>query len=210
MGKKKNGNKKGGGGEKKEKVSLSIVVYVSCLCDGCTPKILKYIHQVEGVETAKVERSSNEVTVIGAVDPKAIVEKLRKETKKKIELISPQPKKVENKEEKKQKDDKNDGGEDDGGGKGKKKKNKDGNGGGDGGNEANADGATMEYVVQPEFGYMPGYPGYLHGYLGYGHPGYEYSSGHSHPHGRGYGHAYPGYVPGYSLSLHPPQQMFNN
>ncbi|XVE59041.1 hypothetical protein DITRI_Ditri05aG0013000 [Diplodiscus trichospermus] len=303
MGEKKNGNKKGGDGEKKEKVSTSIVLKVDCLCEGCESKILKYIRQFEGVETVKTD-SSNKVTVVGAVDPKAIAEKLQKKTKKKVELISPQPKKDDNKEEKKEKkpdkektqdsdnkpekkpkeapvttadlkvqlkcqcegciakirkivsetkgvhelkvdkqkelvtvkgtmdvkalakdlkdklkkkveivppkkekDGNNEGGENGGGGK---KKNK---GGGDGGNEANAGGAKMEgnkmeYVVQPEFGYMPGYPGYMPGYPGYRHPGYGYGYGHSHPHP--HGHAYPGYVPGYPVSLHPPHQMFND
>ncbi|XVE59040.1 hypothetical protein DITRI_Ditri05aG0012900 [Diplodiscus trichospermus] len=185
----KNGNKKGGNGEKKKKGSSTIVVYVSCLCDGCAPKILNYIHQVEGVETVKADSSSNEVTVIGAVDPKAIVERLRTETKKKIELISPQPKKDDNKKEKKHKKNKNEGGKDGGGGKGKNNNNnnnnKGGNGGGDGGNEANVDGATMEYVVQRKFGYMLGYHGYMHAYLGYGHPGYGYGHRHSHPHRHG-------------------------
>ncbi|XVF05738.1 hypothetical protein REPUB_Repub05bG0198000 [Reevesia pubescens] len=298
--KKKNGNKKGGDGEKKEKGSLTIVLKVDCLCDGCASKIIKYIRKIEGVETVKTESSSNKVTVIGAVDPTAIKEKLVKKTKKKVELISPQPKKDDttNKEEKKpekeknkdsdnkqdkkpkeapvttadlkvqlkcqcqgcidkirkivsetkgvhelkvdkqkelvtvkgtmdvkalaealkaklnksveivppkkEKDGNNEGGENGGG----KKKNKGGNGGGgDGGNQANATvAAAATGMVQPEFGYMPGYPGYMPGYPGYGHPGYGYSYGHPHPHG----HGYPGYVPGYPVSANPPHQMFND
>ena len=43
------------------------------------------------------------MTVSGAVDPTAIKEKLLKKTKKKVDLVSPQPKKDDNKEEKKEK-----------------------------------------------------------------------------------------------------------
>ncbi|PPR93853.1 hypothetical protein GOBAR_AA26824 [Gossypium barbadense] len=70
---------------------------------------------------------------------------------------------------KKEKDGKNEGGE---------------NGGG---------GSKMEFMVQPQFGYMPAYSGYEH-------PGY----------GFGYGHGYSGYVPGYPVSVHPPHHMFND
>ncbi|XWS71861.1 hypothetical protein CRYUN_Cryun03dG0174200 [Craigia yunnanensis] len=300
MGKKNNGNKKGGDGEKKEKASLTVVLKVDCLCEGCATKIHKYIREFEGVETVKIDSSSNKVTVIGAVDPTAIEEKLLKKTKKKVGLVSPQPKKDDNKEEKKekkpdkeknqdsdnkpekktkeapvttadlkvqlkcqcegcivkirkivsetkgvhelkvdklkelvtvkgtmdvkalakaledtlkknveivppkkQKDGNNEGGEN-GGGVGGGKKNKGGNGGGDGGNEAKMEGNRMEFMVQPEFGYMPGYPGYMPSYPGYGHPGYGYGYGQPH------GHAYPGYVQGYPVSVNPPHQMFND
>lgn len=58
---------------------------------------------VTGVETVKPEMSSNKVTVIGTADPTAIKEKLDKKTKKKVELISSQPKKDDNKDENKEK-----------------------------------------------------------------------------------------------------------
>ncbi|KAE8713454.1 AMP-dependent synthetase and ligase family protein isoform 1 [Hibiscus syriacus] len=310
---KKNGNKKGGDGENKEKGSSPIVFKVDCLCDGCVIKVLKCIREVQGVETVTTESSTNKVTVTGAVDPTSIKEKLVKKTKKKVDLISPQPKKDDNKEEKKEKkadkeknqdsgndngknpekkpkeapitmadlkvqpycqcwgctvkirkivadtkgvhelkvdkvkemvtvkgtmdvnalaealkeklkknveivplkkekDGKNEGGEDSGGGggdggKGKKKNNKGGNGGsGDGGNQAAAttgdrngkmEGARMEFIVQPQFGYMPSYPGC-------GHPAYGYGYGHQQ------GHGYSGYVPGYPVSVHPPHHLFND
>ncbi|EOY34467.1 hypothetical protein QUC31_018424 [Theobroma cacao] len=301
MGEKKNGNKKGGDGEKKEKVS--VVLKVDCLCDGCAEKITKHIRGFEGVETVQADSSSNKVTVVGAVDPAAIKEKLEKKTKKKVDLISPQPKKDDNKEEKKEKkadkeknpdsnnkqekkpkeapvttadlkvqmkcqcqgcrdkvnkivsetkgvqeskidkqkglvtvkgtmdvkalaealkgklkknveivppkkekDGNKEGGEKgDGGGKNKTNNNKGGNGGGDGNGGPKMEGSRMESIVQPESGYMPGYPGYMAGY-----PGYGYGYGHPHPYPLQHGHGYPGYVPGYPVSVHPPHQMFND
>ncbi|XP_039014847.1 heavy metal-associated isoprenylated plant protein 3-like [Hibiscus syriacus] len=103
MGEKKNGSKKGGDGEKKEKGSSTIVLKFDCFCEGCATKILKHIHEFEGVETVKTDMSSNKVTVIGTMDPTAMKEKLVKKTKKKVDLVSPQPKKDDNKEEKKEK-----------------------------------------------------------------------------------------------------------
>ncbi|XP_038992709.1 heavy metal-associated isoprenylated plant protein 3-like [Hibiscus syriacus] len=101
MGEKKNGSKKGGDGEKKEKGSSTIVLKFDCFCEGCATKILKHIHEFQGVETVKTEMSLNRVTVIGTMDPTAMKEKLVKKTKKKVDLVSPQPKKDDNKEEKK-------------------------------------------------------------------------------------------------------------
>ncbi|XVF68518.1 hypothetical protein PTKIN_Ptkin11bG0009100 [Pterospermum kingtungense] len=321
MGEKKNGNN----GEKKDKGSLTIVLKVDCLCEGCANKIIKYVREFEGVETVKTESGSNKVTVSGAVDPTAIKEKLVKKTKKNVDLVSPQPKKDDNKAEKKEKnpdneknpdsdkkpekkpkenplttadlkvqlkcqcqgcvvkirkivsetkgvhemkvdkqkelvtvkgtmdvkalaealkdklkksveivppkkekekDGNNDGGGNgggggggNGGGGGGKKNKKGGNGGGgEGGNEANAGGGgkmeekRMEFMPQPGYGYMPGYPGYMPGYPGHGHPGYGYGYGYQHPYPYPYphGHGYPGYVSGYPVSVHPPHQMFND
>lgn len=44
----------------------------------------------------KAESGSNKVTVIGKVDPSKVREKLAEKTKKKVDLISPQPTKKEN------------------------------------------------------------------------------------------------------------------
>ncbi|MBA0745277.1 hypothetical protein Gogos_007855 [Gossypium gossypioides] len=100
---KKSGNKKGGDGDKKEKGSLTVVLKVDCLCEGCASKILKCVREFEGVETVKTESNSNKVTVTGAVDPTAIKENIVKKSKKKVDVIAPQPKKDDNKEDKKEK-----------------------------------------------------------------------------------------------------------
>nr|KJB56220.1 hypothetical protein B456_009G110700 [Gossypium raimondii] len=103
MGEKKSGNKKGGDGDKKEKGSLTVVFKVDCLCEGCASKILKCVREFEGVETVKTESNSSKVTVTGAVDPTAIKENIVKKSKKKVDVIAPQPKKDDNKEDKKEK-----------------------------------------------------------------------------------------------------------
>lgn len=46
-----------------------------------------------GVEDVKVDSVGNKLTVTGKVDPAKIKEKLEEKTKKKVEIVSPQPKK---------------------------------------------------------------------------------------------------------------------
>ncbi|KAK8697939.1 hypothetical protein V6N13_114071 [Hibiscus sabdariffa] len=107
MGEKNNGSKKGGDGENKGKGSSTIVLKFDCFCEGCATKILKHIHDFEGVESVKTEMTSKQVTVTGAVDPTSLKKKLVKKTKKNVYLLSPQPKKDDNKEEKKPDKEKN-------------------------------------------------------------------------------------------------------
>ena len=68
-----------------------------------------------GVELVKAEATSNKLTVTGKVDPLKIRDYLNHKTKKKVELISPQPQKQDtnknnnnNKEDKKSNDKKPD------------------------------------------------------------------------------------------------------
>ena len=101
----------------------------------------------------KVDELKELVTVKGTMDVNALAKALKDKLKKNVEIVPP----------KKEKDGNNEGGENGGGGG---KKNKGGNGGGDGGNKAKMEGNKMEFMVQPEFGYMPGYPGYMPSYPG--------------------------------------------
>lgn len=48
---------------------------------------------VEGVEDVKTDCGANKLTVIGKVDPAKVRDRLAEKTKKKVDLISPQPKK---------------------------------------------------------------------------------------------------------------------
>ncbi|KAH1115394.1 hypothetical protein J1N35_008772 [Gossypium stocksii] len=183
-----NNNKKP---EKKPKeapvTTADLKVQLKCQCQGCIVKIRKILSDTKGVHEFKVDEVKEMVTVKGTMDVKAVAEALKDKLKKSVEIVPP----------KKEKDGKNEGGENGGGGDGGKKKNKGGNGGaedgGHGGGGGKMEGSKMELMVQPQFGYMPAYPGY-------GHPGY----------GFGYGHGYSGYVPGYPVSVHPPHHMFND
>lgn len=51
------------------------------------------IYMCEGVERVKADCESNKLTVTGKVDPTRLRERLEYKTKKKVELLSPQPKK---------------------------------------------------------------------------------------------------------------------
>ncbi|KAJ4829689.1 hypothetical protein Tsubulata_007492 [Turnera subulata] len=89
----------GGGEEKKEKKKekdnniISVVLKIEMHCDGCASKITKLARSLDGVESAKADSGSNKLTVVGQVDPLQIRDILHDKTHKKVDLISPQPKK---------------------------------------------------------------------------------------------------------------------
>ncbi|KAJ7947866.1 Heavy metal-associated isoprenylated plant protein [Quillaja saponaria] len=106
-------SKKNGDGGKKEENIITVVCKIDMHCEGCASKILKTARRFEGVETVKAELDSNKLTATGKIDPVKIRDKLTEKIKKKVELISPQPKK-ENKADTKEKksDDKDKKGDD--------------------------------------------------------------------------------------------------
>ncbi|KAI4322308.1 hypothetical protein L6164_022015 [Bauhinia variegata] len=95
-GKKEEKNKKNDGGKKEESPN-TVVLKVDMHCDGCASKIIKSARRFEGVESVKSD--ANKLTVVGKLDPSKLRDKLALKTKKKVEVISPQPKK-ESKESK--------------------------------------------------------------------------------------------------------------
>ncbi|XP_050373255.1 heavy metal-associated isoprenylated plant protein 3 [Argentina anserina] len=110
MGAKKNAgggdDKKGGdGAEQKKKEDnnpITVVLKIDMHCDGCTSKIVKTIKAFDGVDSVKPETGAHKLTVVGKVDPSKLREKLAGKLKKKVDLISPQPKKEKEKENSKE------------------------------------------------------------------------------------------------------------
>ncbi|KAF9594286.1 hypothetical protein IFM89_028943 [Coptis chinensis] len=94
MGEKEGEKKQEGGG------SITIVYKVDMHCDGCAKKIKKSVKKYDGVETVEGDSSTNKLTVKGKVDPTKLRERIEHKTHKKVELISPQPKKQEGGEKK--------------------------------------------------------------------------------------------------------------
>ncbi|XP_076957886.1 heavy metal-associated isoprenylated plant protein 3-like [Bidens hawaiensis] len=72
---------------------VTVVLKLDLHCEGCAKKIKKSISQFEGVESVKADTASNKLTVVGKVDPTRIKERVEFKTKKKVEILSPQPKK---------------------------------------------------------------------------------------------------------------------
>ncbi|PNY17736.1 heavy metal transport/detoxification domain-containing protein [Trifolium pratense] len=89
-GKEENNN---GGNKENNNNNNTMILKVHMHCDGCASKITKYLHSIKGVETVKTESETGKVTVTGKVDPTKVRDNLAEKTKKKVELISPQPKK---------------------------------------------------------------------------------------------------------------------
>lgn len=62
-------------------------------CEGCAKKIRHAVKHLEGVEGLKTDCAGNKLTVTGKADPAKIKARLEEKTKRKVEIISPQPKK---------------------------------------------------------------------------------------------------------------------
>ncbi|XP_022767297.1 heavy metal-associated isoprenylated plant protein 6 [Durio zibethinus] len=80
-------------GAKKDDGKVTAVYKIDMHCEGCAKKIKRSIKHYEGVEDVKADCGANKLTVIGKVDPAKIRDRLAEKTKKKVDLISPQPKK---------------------------------------------------------------------------------------------------------------------
>lgn len=91
--KKDAGEKKTKDAKKVESGSSTVVLKLDLHCDGCAKKVKSSIRHFEGVETVNVDIEGNKLTVTGNVDPTSIKERVEKKTKKKVEIISPTPKK---------------------------------------------------------------------------------------------------------------------
>ncbi|GAA0173490.1 hypothetical protein LIER_27094 [Lithospermum erythrorhizon] len=70
-----------------------IVFKVDLHCEGCANKIVKVIRSSEGVEGVKCEWTASKISVLGDVDILKLREKIEQRTNKKVEVISPLPKK---------------------------------------------------------------------------------------------------------------------
>ncbi|CAJ1892608.1 unnamed protein product [Sphenostylis stenocarpa] len=70
-----------------------VVLKLEMHCEGCVKKIKRAVRNFDGVEDVKADLLGNKLTVIGKVDPALVRDKLADKTKKKVEIISPQPKK---------------------------------------------------------------------------------------------------------------------
>ncbi|KAH6806011.1 hypothetical protein C2S51_030842 [Perilla frutescens var. frutescens] len=81
------------GGGKKEEGPMAVVLKLDLHCEGCAKKVKRAISHFEGVEKVKADCDANKLTVTGNVDPAALRERVEYKTKKKVELVSPQPKK---------------------------------------------------------------------------------------------------------------------
>ncbi|KAL1313742.1 hypothetical protein HN51_040354 [Arachis hypogaea] len=85
--------KKTEGGGNKNDAPSPVVLKLDMHCEGCVKKIKRAVRHFDGVEDVKADISSNKLTVFGKVDPASVRDRLAEKTNKKVELLSPQPKK---------------------------------------------------------------------------------------------------------------------
>ncbi|KAL3646795.1 hypothetical protein CASFOL_009339 [Castilleja foliolosa] len=81
------------GGEMKEMGPITVVLKLDLHCEGCAKKVRRSINHLEGVEKVKADCDAKKLTVRGTVDPTWLRDTVENKTKKKVELISPMPKK---------------------------------------------------------------------------------------------------------------------
>ncbi|XP_014495485.1 heavy metal-associated isoprenylated plant protein 6 [Vigna radiata var. radiata] len=80
-------------GGKQNDVLAPVVLRLEMHCEGCVKKIKRVVRNFDGVEDVKADLLGNKLTVIGKVDSAVVRDKLADKTRKKVEIISPQPKK---------------------------------------------------------------------------------------------------------------------
>ncbi|XP_012452924.2 heavy metal-associated isoprenylated plant protein 19 [Gossypium raimondii] len=73
---------------------------VSMNCNACERTVAKVIAKLKGVEKFTTDMNKNKVVVTGKIDPQKVLEKLRKKTGNKVEIVG----KVEEKENEKAND----------------------------------------------------------------------------------------------------------
>ncbi|XP_059667598.1 heavy metal-associated isoprenylated plant protein 3-like [Cornus florida] len=87
------GGKKADAGGKKDDGPVTVVLKVDLHCEGCAKKAKRTVRHFDGVENVKADSASSKLTVTGKVDPARLRERVQEKFKKKVDLISPQPKK---------------------------------------------------------------------------------------------------------------------
>ncbi|XP_031395371.1 heavy metal-associated isoprenylated plant protein 5-like isoform X2 [Punica granatum] len=80
-------------GAKKDDGNDIIVLKMDMHCEGCAKKYRQAIRNFKGVEDVKADISNHTLTVTGKVDPAKIKARLEEKTRKKVDIISPLPKK---------------------------------------------------------------------------------------------------------------------
>ncbi|XP_009602475.1 heavy metal-associated isoprenylated plant protein 3-like [Nicotiana tomentosiformis] len=83
----------GDAGGKLDDGLATILLKLDLHCEGCAKKAKRSIRRFEAVEDVKADYISGKLTVKGNVDPLWLREMVENKTKKKVELISAQPKK---------------------------------------------------------------------------------------------------------------------
>ncbi|GJW79512.1 RNA-directed DNA polymerase, eukaryota [Tanacetum coccineum] len=74
---------------------ITIILKLDLHCEGCAKKVKKSIRYIQGVDSVKADSANNKLTIVGKLDPLYIKERVEHKTKKKVEIISPKPKKDE-------------------------------------------------------------------------------------------------------------------
>ncbi|KAG5515584.1 hypothetical protein RHGRI_036579 [Rhododendron griersonianum] len=84
----------GGGGKQDDGLTTAVLkVPMDCECEGCATKIRRFVRGIQGVETVKGGGELSKLTVAGKIDPVKLQEMVEQKIGKKVQLVSPVPKK---------------------------------------------------------------------------------------------------------------------
>ncbi|XAR51056.1 hypothetical protein NMG60_11005566 [Bertholletia excelsa] len=72
---------------------VTVILKLDMHCEGCARKIKRAVRHFDGVERVKTDAENNKLTVTGKVDPTKLKERVAEKTQKKVDIVSPQPKK---------------------------------------------------------------------------------------------------------------------
>ncbi|KAJ6980931.1 hypothetical protein D5086_019086 [Populus alba] len=77
--------------KKKKEEDLRAVVAeykVSMHCNACERTVAKIISMFKGVETFRTDMNKHKVVVTGRIDPQKLLKKLKKKTRKEVEIVA--------------------------------------------------------------------------------------------------------------------------
>ncbi|XP_019180439.1 PREDICTED: heavy metal-associated isoprenylated plant protein 19-like [Ipomoea nil] len=60
-------------------------------CNACERRVAKTISKIQGVEKLMTDMNGNKVVVIGHMDPSKVLKKLKKKTRKRVEMVVAPP-----------------------------------------------------------------------------------------------------------------------
>lgn len=71
---------------KKTNELQTVEIKVKMDCEGCEKKVMKAVQGMEGASSIDIDRKQHKLTVIGYVDPKKVLQRVRRKTGKRAEL----------------------------------------------------------------------------------------------------------------------------
>ncbi|KAF9677957.1 hypothetical protein SADUNF_Sadunf08G0161900 [Salix dunnii] len=73
--------------KKREESKVTVELKISMHCNACERTVAKIISKFKGVETFRTDMNKHKVVVTGRIDPQKLLRKLKKKTRRKVEIV---------------------------------------------------------------------------------------------------------------------------